>query len=175
MVCTGCAHSLEAISGGYIRDIHNIHPQRLADMATSSSCVFCRILNREPDTNGRLTAILFEDELVVAFRDIRPATNHHYLVIPKNHVTNPKSLTVDDRDLVLHLHRVGNQLLDERGAALEPNTRLLGYQWPPFNSVPQLHLHATGYVTSMGIMAKAVYMRNAPWFATHDWLLDRLS
>ena len=33
-----------------------------------------------------------QDETLVVFRDIRPATPHHYLVVPKTHIQDPKIL-----------------------------------------------------------------------------------
>ena len=49
-------------------------------MALDESCVFCRIVLRQ----ARAT-IIYEDETVMAFLDIRPLSVGHSLVIPKNH------------------------------------------------------------------------------------------
>ena len=48
-----------------------------------SDCIFCKIINRElPST------IVYEDDQVLAFRDINPAAPIHVLVIPKRHCAN---------------------------------------------------------------------------------------
>ena len=47
------------------------------------TCVFCKIASGEIPTN-----FVYEDELVVAFRDIRPLTQSHVLVVPKAHVVS---------------------------------------------------------------------------------------
>jgi histidine triad (HIT) family protein len=47
-----------------------------------AECIFCRV------GRGEIAADkLFEDEFVVAFRDIHPVAPVHVLVIPKQHVT----------------------------------------------------------------------------------------
>lgn len=44
------------------------------------NCIFCKILAKEiPAT------VVYEDDLVFAFMDIRPVTKGHLLVIPKRH------------------------------------------------------------------------------------------
>ncbi len=48
-----------------------------------SDCVFCKIVA------GELPAtIVHQDELTVAFMDIRPATRGHALVVPRRHFRN---------------------------------------------------------------------------------------
>lgn len=47
------------------------------------NCLFCRIIAGEIPS-----AIVYEDEWAVAFRDIAPAAPIHILVVPRNHVRN---------------------------------------------------------------------------------------
>ena len=44
-------------------------------------CVFCKIINRELPSN-----IVYEDEEIIAFKDIAPVAPVHILVIPKKHI-----------------------------------------------------------------------------------------
>lgn len=46
----------------------------------SSDCIFCKIANKEINTN-----LIYEDENVVAFNDLNPQAPVHFLVIPKKH------------------------------------------------------------------------------------------
>jgi len=45
------------------------------------TCIFCKIASGEVPTD-----LVYQDELVVAFRDIRPLTPSHVLVVPRAHV-----------------------------------------------------------------------------------------
>lgn len=58
------------------------------------SCIFCDIVDKKTNTE-----ILFENEEFVAFRDIKPAASYHFLIIPKRHIMNINSLTVDDKPM----------------------------------------------------------------------------
>ena len=53
-----------------------------------ADCVFCRIIEKEIPAD-----FVYEDELVVAFKDANPAAPHHYLVVPREHIE-----TVNDAD-----------------------------------------------------------------------------
>ena len=46
----------------------------------SSDCIFCKIANKEINTN-----LVYEDDNVVAFNDLNPQAPIHVLVIPKKH------------------------------------------------------------------------------------------
>lgn len=37
----------------------------------------------------------------MAFRDIRPAADHHYLIVTKQHIKDPKQLRADDLQLCI--------------------------------------------------------------------------
>ena len=58
-------------------------------------CIFCKIVNKEIPSE-----IVYEDELVLAFKDINPVTPIHILVIPKKHVESVLGLEEEDKNLV---------------------------------------------------------------------------
>ena len=69
----------------------------------STDCLFCRIINKQiPAT------IIYEDDKVLAFRDIAPQAPVHLLVIPKTHVSGLAELK--DLALLPNLFRVIQQL-----------------------------------------------------------------
>ncbi|CAM6099965.1 unnamed protein product [Calypogeia fissa] len=107
-------------------------------MAKIAQCPFCDIANGR--TEGRTTAILYQDNRVIAFEDRSPQAFRHYLVIPVAHVMNVKSLTKskDDYALVVQMQKVGQSLLEKDA----PNAHLrFGFHKPPLNTVDHLHLH----------------------------------
>ncbi|XP_065843266.1 adenosine 5'-monophosphoramidase HINT3-like [Oscarella lobularis] len=133
-------------------------------------CTFCRIASGRDDKSE----LLYDDDNFVAFRDIRPAAEHHYLVVPKRHVGNPKSLAGSaDRDLVEELLEVAKSVVGKRGG--DPEAARYGFHWPPFNTVQHLHLHAIYPPDQMGFFSRLAYRPNSLWFVTADWLLDRLA
>ncbi|AEE83771.2 histidine triad nucleotide-binding 4 [Arabidopsis thaliana] len=101
----------------------------------NQACIFCEIV-RNPTT----TRLLHTDEKVIAFQDIKPAAQRHYLVIPKEHIPTVNDLQRRDEDysLVRHMLSVGQQLLQKDAPQ---SIHRFGFHQPPFNSVDHLHLH----------------------------------
>ena len=63
-----------------------------------SNCLFCKIVNKELPAD-----IVFEDENVLAFRDIHPKAPVHILIIPKQHIESINSENSENivKDLIL--------------------------------------------------------------------------
>ena len=97
---------------------------------------------------GELPAkVLFEDEQVLCFRDIRPVCEHHSLVIPKRHIEHCGYLTPRDEALVRHMEHVARTALKldfpdvDQESALTDGRLSLGFHKWPMLSVRHLHLH----------------------------------
>jgi histidine triad (HIT) family protein len=101
-------------------------------------CVFCRIVARESPAE-----IEYEDEEVLAFKDLYPKAPIHLLIIPKRHIESIASLEAEDEAVVGHCVRVARLLAErlgygERGYRVSCNTGPEGGQ-----VVYHLHLHFT--------------------------------
>ena len=102
-------------------------------------CLFCKILKGEiPAT------ILFEDEDIVAFEDIRPAAPKHLLIIPKEHID-----TINDTKPA-HEALLGRMILRAKELAAKVGINNEGYRLV-FNinsgggqQVYHIHLHLIG-------------------------------
>jgi histidine triad (HIT) family protein len=57
-------------------------------------CLFCKIINREIPAD-----IVYEDEQVLAFKDINPMAPVHLIIIPKKHI--PTLADIDEKDTLL--------------------------------------------------------------------------
>ena len=61
-------------------------------------CVFCKIINGEiPYT------FLYQDEKIVAFRDISPKADIHVLVVPRQHIKSLAEINASHSQLLSHL------------------------------------------------------------------------
>ena len=62
------------------------------------NCLFCKIIAGEiPSTK------VYEDETILAFRDINPQAPTHILVIPKEHIPSVDGITAENSSLVAHI------------------------------------------------------------------------
>ncbi|KAM4040293.1 adenosine 5'-monophosphoramidase HINT3 isoform 2-T2 [Anomaloglossus baeobatrachus] len=128
-----------------------------------SKCIFCRIAtSQEGDAE-----LLHSDEELACFRDIRPGAPYHYLVVPKKHVGNCKTLTVQN------MVEVGKNVLQKNNVPNLEDIRL-GFHWPPFCSISHLHLHVLAPASQLGFLSRMIYRLNSYWFITADQLIERL-
>lgn len=73
-------------------------------------CIFCKIINKEvPST------IVYEDEDVIAFKDIHPVTPVHILVIPKKHISSLVDLKEEDEAIIGKIYTVINKIAKQEG------------------------------------------------------------
>ena len=105
-----------------------------------ADCIFCRIAAKEIPATA-----VYEDDSVIAFKDLEPQAPVHVLIIPKKHIKSLLGLTQEDRALVAHIHvDVVPQLAKELGLAEkgEEGGQTVGHlhfhllggrsmQWPP--------------------------------------------
>lgn len=75
-----------------------------------SNCLFCRIISGEiPSTK------VYEDDTVLAFRDIAPQAPTHILVIPKAHISGVSAITAENSAVVAHIFEVIPQIAAAEG------------------------------------------------------------
>ena len=104
-----------------------------------NECIFCKIVARTIPA-----ALVYEDDLVVAFDDTNPQAPTHTLVIPRKHVASITELQDSDVGLLGRLLLAGNKIAKLKGIAdagyrVVVNTGAHGGQ-----SVFHLHLHVLG-------------------------------
>lgn len=59
------------------------------------NCVFCKIANKEISAQ-----IIYEDDKIIAFKDIKPKAPVHILIIPKKHIVSLDHVEIQDKTLV---------------------------------------------------------------------------
>ena len=73
-------------------------------------CIFCKIIKGEiPSTK------VYENEEILAFKDINPVAPIHILVIPKKHIESVVHLQKEDEAIVGKIYGVINKIAEEQG------------------------------------------------------------
>ncbi len=102
------------------------------------NCLFCRIVAGEiPSTK------VYEDEKILAFRDIAPQAPVHILVVPKAHIDSVNGITGENSDVVSHIFEVIPQIAKAEGLA--GGYRIVSNCGSDAGqTVPHLHFHILG-------------------------------
>ena len=73
-------------------------------------CVFCKIINGEIPSEK-----VYEDNKVLAFKDINPAAPIHVLVIPKEHVQNVLEINHENKEMISDIFLAINKIAKQLG------------------------------------------------------------
>lgn len=104
----------------------------------TQDCVFCRIAAKESPAQ-----IEYEDDQVLAFRDLYPKAPIHLLIVPRRHIESLAHLEPADTAVIGHCLQVA-RLLGERTGYAERGYRLSCNTGPEGGQVvPHLHFHFT--------------------------------
>jgi histidine triad (HIT) family protein len=100
-------------------------------------CVFCKISKKEIKSD-----IIYEDDEVLAFKDIRPSAPIHYLIVPKEHIQSIAHLEENHNEVitkVIYTAKAVAEKLGLKGYKLVFNVGREGGQ-----IIDHLHLHLLG-------------------------------
>ena len=89
-------------------------------------------------------AIIYEDELCVAFRDIAPAAPVHVLLIPRKPIPSIAEATAEDAALLAHLMLKVGDIARAEGLAEGGFRTILNTGEDGGQTVPHLHIHIIG-------------------------------
>ena len=102
------------------------------------NCLFCKIIKGEIPANK-----VYEDDEILAFKDIHPKAPVHILVIPKKHISSAKEIKEEDEVLIGKIFTVINKIADE--FKLENGYRILNNCGEDGGQeVMHLHFHLLG-------------------------------
>jgi histidine triad (HIT) family protein len=111
------------------------NPEEVGDL---TDCLFCRIIRKELPSD-----IVYEDDDVLAFRDIKPEAPVHVLIIPKRHIASLANLTDEDTDVMGHAMFVASRLARDLGIS-EGYRVVTNCGKDAGQSVFHIHMHLLG-------------------------------
>ncbi|HEX6735147.1 MAG TPA: histidine triad nucleotide-binding protein [Azonexus sp.] len=115
-----------------------------------SDCLFCRIAAGSIPSQK-----VYEDDEMLAFRDINPARPVHVLLIPKKHISSLMSVAPEDAPVLGRMLAKANEIAVAEGSPegfrIIINNGRVGQQ-----EVPHLHIHIVGGPDPVGPMLKRI-------------------
>lgn|SRR5690606_4145112 len=100
------------------------------------SCLFCRIAAGEIPAS-----IVYQDDRVVAFKDINPQAPLHVLVVPRGHIATLNDLSADEDALVGEMLRRAAAIAAEHGYAERGYRTVFNCNAEAGQTVFHIHLH----------------------------------
>ena len=104
-----------------------------------TDCIFCKIISGDIPAD-----IVFQDDDVLAFRDLNPQAPTHILVIPKKHIATTNDLQSDDAELVGKMHLAARQIAKQEGIADPGYRTVMNCNEEAGQTVFHIHLHVLG-------------------------------
>ena len=103
------------------------------------NCIFCKMVAGEIEPDK-----VYEDEDVLAFRDLNPQAPTHVLVIPKRHISTINDLEDVDAGLVGRLYLAAKEVARSDGISERGYRTVMNCNAEAGQSVFHLHLHLLG-------------------------------
>ena len=104
-----------------------------------NNCLFCRIIAGEIPG-----AMVYQDDELVAFRDIDPKAPLHVLIVPRRHIATLNDVGPDDDGLVGSMIRRAAAIAKEHGYAESGYRTVFNCNAGAGQSVFHIHLHVLG-------------------------------
>jgi len=100
------------------------------------NCLFCKLAKSEINSD-----IIYEDDEVIAFRDIHPQAPCHILVIPRRHIATLNDANPEDATLMGKLTLTAQRVAKELGVAEDGYRLVMNCNGHGGQTVFHIHLH----------------------------------
>jgi histidine triad (HIT) family protein len=104
-----------------------------------SDCLFCKFVSGEIKSDT-----VYEDEEVLAFRDINPQAPTHILIIPKRHIATLNDLEPEDEALIGKLFLTAKKVAKAEGIDEKGYRTVINCNKDAGQSVFHIHMHLMG-------------------------------
>ena len=104
-----------------------------------SPCLFCQIAGGETSTE-----MLYEDDTMVVFKDIKPHAPVHLLIVPKKHIRSANDITEADGPILAAMFMVAKKMAKDQDVAESGYKLLFNVERGGGQVIFHLHLHLLG-------------------------------
>lgn len=104
-----------------------------------NDCIFCKIASGEIPCS-----LVYQDDLVMAFKDIKPLAPVHILVIPKQHIESAQNINEDNSQIAGYIFEKLPGIAREAGIAESGYRVITNIGKDGGQLVPHLHFHILG-------------------------------
>jgi len=104
-----------------------------------SDCIFCKIISGQLPSKK-----IYEDDEMLAFFDINPATPVHFLVIPKKHISSLLELEAEDSALLGRMLLKAGELAKQQGCGEKGGRFIINAKSDGGQTIDHLHIHFLG-------------------------------
>jgi histidine triad (HIT) family protein len=101
-----------------------------------SNCLFCKIQEGEIPVD-----MLFENEEVLAFRDVNPQAPVHVLIIPRKHISTVNDITDSDESIMGKLFAAAKRIAAQEGISEDGYRLVVNCNEKAGQSVFHIHMH----------------------------------
>ena len=101
--------------------------------------IFSKIIRRELPSD-----MLYQDELVTAFRDINPQRALHVLIVPNRHIPTVDDVTSEDEAALGRMFSVARKIARDEGISAEGYRLVVNCGENGRQEVPHIHMHLLG-------------------------------
>lgn len=102
-------------------------------------CIFCKIIKKEIPSE-----IVYEDDEILAFKDIEPVAPVHILVIPKKHISSLVEISKEDEQLIGRIYSKINEIAKAQGILEKGFRVVVNFGEDGGQAVKHLHFHLLG-------------------------------
>lgn len=102
-------------------------------------CIFCQIVNKK-----RKAEIIFENNKVMVFEDIKPIAPVHLLIVPKEHIASINDITSDQKELIGELFLAAKKMAGKKKIKQSGYRLIFNIGPDAGQTVDHLHLHLIG-------------------------------
>lgn len=107
--------------------------------AMIEDCIFCKIAHQQMPTE-----LLFQNDRMVVFRDIKPHAPVHWLIVPKKHIRSINDLQPEDGRLIAEMIATARDMAKKAGVNESGYKLLFNVEKGGGQVIFHLHLHLIG-------------------------------